>query len=83
MKIKRLISFKTLEKYKYFYFAINSLVLSVLLVFWIELFVNNTSSNLSIKYFMHNLFFYWGFMYPVSFVVYEATKKQNKKRQEK
>lgn len=76
------IPFKTLKKYKYLYFVLSSFILSVFVVFWIELFVNEVS-DLTIKHLIHNFFYYWGFMYPVSFVAYEAAKRSNKKREEK
>ena len=79
MKIKPIIPFKFLEKYKYIYFAINSLILAFLVVLFIEL--TDNDSIFILKNLLFKMFFYWGFLYPVSFVIYEVARKQNKKEQ--
>ena len=81
MKIKPLIPFHFLEKHKYIYFALNSLVFAILVVLFIEL--TNESSIFILKNLLHKMFFYWGFSYPVSFAIYEAARKKNKKTTEK
>jgi predicted tellurium resistance membrane protein TerC len=81
MKITR-IPFKFLDKYKYFYFAINSFVMAVLIVFGNELFAEEVS-DFNWRHLAHNFFFYWGFMYPASFVIYESARKENNKENNK
>jgi hypothetical protein len=51
--------------------------MAVLIVLIMELF--NEVSDFTLKHLARNFFFYWGFMYPVSFVAYEAASKNNKK----
>ena len=77
MKNKPLILFKILEKYKYLYFVISSLVMATIVVLVIELV--NEVGDFTLKHLFNNFFYYWGFMYPASFVAYEAARKQNKK----
>jgi purine-cytosine permease-like protein len=79
MFINMKIPFKFLEKYKYFYFAISSFVVAVLAVLLTELFLPETR-DFSLKHLVHDFFFHWGFMYPVSFAAYEAARKQEAKK---
>jgi hypothetical protein len=80
--MKPLIPFRFLEKYKYFYFTIGSFVMAVLVVLGAELFINEVG-DFTVKHLMREIFFYWGFMYPVFFVAYEAARKENNKKSEK
>ncbi|MDR1345452.1 MAG: hypothetical protein LBK03_01950 [Bacteroidales bacterium] len=81
MKIPR-IPFKFLDKYKYFYFAISSLVMAILVVLMAELFTEEVG-DFNWRHLARNVFFYWGFMYPVSFAIYESARKENNKENNK
>ena len=82
--MKPSIPFKILDKYKYFFFPIVSLVMAILAVIFTEL-INlvDGGGGFTLKYLMHKFFFVWGFMYPASFVMYESAKKRYKKTQER
>ena len=77
MKYKPLIPFRILDKYKYFYFAVSSLMMAVIVVFLDEL--TNEVSDFALRHLMHSVYSLWGFFYPASFAIYEAARKQNKK----
>jgi len=68
------ISFPVLDKYKYWFFVVGSLVLALicnLLVFLI------LDDPWSVRTFLFKTFFMWGFFYPVTFIAYEQAKKQH------
>lgn len=65
-------SFDFLDKYKYIYFVLVGLLCAFLVSFILQLF----DSEINAKLLLNRTFFYWGFMYPVGFVIYEAIKKQ-------
>ena len=84
MKIKP-IPFKIINKYKYAYFVINSLVFAIITVLLQEI-INvffGDVSDFTLKHLFHRFFFMWGFSYPVSFVIYEKARKHNEKMQQK
>jgi|GEM_PF-1065464 len=81
MKIKPLIPFRIIDKYKYAYFVINSAVFAILCTLANELI--NEVSDFSFRHLLHRIFFMWGPAYIVSFVIYEAVKRNNEKLQEK
>ncbi|MCL2302873.1 MAG: hypothetical protein FWC37_06400 [Lentimicrobiaceae bacterium] len=68
------IPFKILDKYKYFYFAISSLIMAIGVVLLLEL-VNK--GDFILKHLVREFFHFWGFMYPASFAAYEVAKKHN------
>ena len=80
MKIKHLISFPVLEKYKYAYFVINSIFMAFITVLFTRLLMGE---NISLNFLILQFFICWGFMYPVSFLIFEIIKKQHKKVQKK
>ena len=79
--MKPLISFKTLDKYKYVYFVLSSLFLAFCGVLGAELGYEN--SIFTLKHLLRNTLFFWGVMYLPSFYAYEIARRNNKKLQEK
>lgn len=71
-----IIPFKFLDKYKYAYFVISSLLMAFFACIIAELLLGN---DLSIKYIARYTLYTWGFMYPAAFVSYEAARKANNK----
>jgi len=84
MKNKPLIPFPVLEKYKYAYFVISSVFMAFIGILGIKLFLPIIMGTIvSLKYMILQFFINWCLMYPVSFAIFEAVKKQYKKAQEK
>lgn len=71
-----IIPFKFLDKHKYAYFVISSLIMAILVCIVTVLIMG---ADLTIRYVVRNTLFIWGFMYPASFVSYEAARKANNK----
>lgn len=72
------IPFSWLNKRKYLWFMLVSFCGSVFVNFFVQLF----SDAFSVQDFCHDIFFMWGFLYPVGFVTYKAAEKANRKESE-
>ena len=79
MKIKHLIPFSVLEKYKYVYFVINSAFMAFITVLVTRLLLGE---NISLEYLILQFFICWVFLYPISFLIFETIKRQHKKTKE-
>ena len=78
MKIKP-IPFKTLDKYKYWYFVVTSFLIAFSAAIALELTTENHIFTLNSL--LKNTFLMWGFQYIASFWIYERARKNNEKMQ--
>lgn len=62
-------------KYKYVFFVVTSLLFTFLSVLILTFFGLQKDFNLI----LNKTFFYWGFSYPVPFVIYEAIKRKSRR----